>query len=86
MPVVGFDAVAIPAQARPMGAPVLAADAVKAVARACRFTLVGLARAAPLDPAPLASWLAASYAAVVRQNPIRARSLAFSHADAAPSR
>jgi epoxyqueuosine reductase len=42
---------------------VLSADAVKAAARACRFTLVGLAPAAPLDPAPLEGWLRAGYAA-----------------------
>jgi epoxyqueuosine reductase len=41
----------------------LSADAVRAAARASRFTLVGLARAAALDPAPLERWLAAGYAA-----------------------
>jgi epoxyqueuosine reductase len=41
----------------------LLASAVKSAARACGFTLVGLAPAAPLDPAPLTSWLAAGYAA-----------------------
>jgi len=44
-------------------APVLSADAVREAARAARFTLVGLARAEALDPAPLESWLAAGYAA-----------------------
>jgi epoxyqueuosine reductase len=46
-----------------MTAPVLSAEAVRAAGRAARFTLVGLAPAAPLDPAPLESWLAAGYAA-----------------------
>jgi len=36
---------------------------VRAAARASRFTLVGLARAEPLDPQPLQSWLASGYAA-----------------------
>ncbi|HEX3693740.1 MAG TPA: tRNA epoxyqueuosine(34) reductase QueG [Polyangia bacterium] len=44
-------------------APILAAEAVRAAARASQFTLVGLAPAAPLDPAPLQRWLAAGYAA-----------------------
>ena len=44
-------------------APVLAAEAVRAAARGARFSLVGLARAEPLDPRPLESWLAAGYAA-----------------------
>src|SRR5947199_10432501 len=44
-------------------APVLSADAVRAAARAARFTLVGLARAERLDPQPLESWLASGYAA-----------------------
>ena len=44
-------------------APVLSADAVRAAARAARFSLVGLARAEPLDPQPLESWLASGYAA-----------------------
>ena len=39
-------------------APVLSADAVRAAARGARFSLVGLARAEPLDPQPLESWLA----------------------------
>jgi len=43
--------------------PVLSAEAVRAAARAARFTLVGLARAERLDPQPLESWLAAGYAA-----------------------
>jgi epoxyqueuosine reductase len=42
---------------------VLSADAVKAAARASRFTLVGLAPAAALDPGPLQAWLKAGYAA-----------------------
>jgi epoxyqueuosine reductase len=47
-----------------MAAPsVLAAEAVRAAARAARFTLVGLARAEGLDPQPLERWLAAGYAA-----------------------
>jgi epoxyqueuosine reductase len=46
-----------------MQAPPLRAEAVKAAALASQFTLVGLAPAEPLDPAPLASWLAAGYAA-----------------------
>jgi epoxyqueuosine reductase len=41
----------------------ISSGAVKAAARACEFALVGLAQAAPLDPAPLKSWLAAGYAA-----------------------
>jgi epoxyqueuosine reductase len=41
--------------------PVLSADGVIAAARACRFTLVGVASAAPLDPAPFLQWLAAGY-------------------------
>jgi epoxyqueuosine reductase len=41
----------------------LSADAVRAAARAARFTLVGLARAEALDPGPLERWLAAGYAA-----------------------
>ena len=41
----------------------LPAASVKSAAHACQFTLVGLAPAEPLDPAPLASWLAAGYAA-----------------------
>jgi len=44
-------------------APVLSSDAVRAAARAARFSLVGLARAERLDPEPLESWLAAGYAA-----------------------
>jgi epoxyqueuosine reductase len=43
--------------------PDLSADAVREAARAARFTLVGLARAEPLDPRPLQSWLASGYAA-----------------------
>jgi epoxyqueuosine reductase len=46
-----------------MSAPVLSAEAVRAAGHAAQFTLVGLAPAAPLDPAPLESWLAAGYAA-----------------------
>ena len=41
-----------------MSLPVLSADAVLAAARACRFTMVGVAQAEPLDPAPLLHWLA----------------------------
>jgi epoxyqueuosine reductase len=41
--------------------PALSADAVVAAARACRFTLVGLAPAAPLDPTPFLHWLEAGY-------------------------
>jgi epoxyqueuosine reductase len=41
----------------------LRADDVKRAARACGFPLVGLARAEPLDPAPLRRWLEAGYAA-----------------------
>jgi epoxyqueuosine reductase len=43
--------------------PLLSGDDVRAAARACGFPLVGLARAEPLDPAPLQRWLAAGYAA-----------------------
>ena len=39
----------------------LSSEAVRAAARACRFPLVGLARAAALDPAPHDAWLAAGY-------------------------
>jgi epoxyqueuosine reductase len=46
-----------------MTTPVLSAEAVRAAGRAAQFTLVGLAPAAPLDPAPLQRWLAAGYAA-----------------------
>jgi epoxyqueuosine reductase len=46
-----------------MGDLVLSAAAVKDAARAVGFTLAGLAPAAPLDPKPLADWLAAGYAA-----------------------
>ena len=46
-----------------MGALILSAAAVKAAARACQFTLVGLAPAEPLDAAPLKEWLDAGYAA-----------------------
>jgi epoxyqueuosine reductase len=41
----------------------LSAGQVKAAAMASRFTLVGLAPATPLDPAPLERWLGAGYAA-----------------------
>ena len=41
----------------------LSGEAVRAAARASRFSLVGLARAEPLDPRPLEKWLAAGYAA-----------------------
>ncbi len=46
-----------------MSPAVLSADAVKAAARGCRFTLVGLAPAEALDPTPLRAWLDAGYAA-----------------------
>jgi epoxyqueuosine reductase len=42
---------------------VLSAEAVRAAARAARFSLVGLAPAEALDPAPLRAWLDAGYAA-----------------------
>jgi epoxyqueuosine reductase len=42
---------------------VLSADAVRTAAASCRFVLAGFARAEPLDPAPLARWLDAGYAA-----------------------
>lgn len=42
---------------------VLRAEAVRAAARDARFTLAGFARATPLDPGPLAAWLAAGHAA-----------------------
>jgi epoxyqueuosine reductase len=41
----------------------LLASDVKSAARSSGFTLVGLAPAEPLDPAPLRTWLAAGYAA-----------------------
>jgi epoxyqueuosine reductase len=44
-----------------MLSPVLCADAVVAAAQACRFRLVGVAPAVPLDPAPFLHWLAAGY-------------------------
>ncbi|MEA2699009.1 MAG: epoxyqueuosine reductase [Myxococcales bacterium] len=46
-----------------MEPPVLSSEAVRAAARASQFTLVGLARAEPLDPAPLLRWMEAGYAA-----------------------
>jgi len=46
-----------------MAPPVLSADAVMAAARACRFTLVGVAPAAALDPTPFLRWLDAGYGA-----------------------
>ncbi|HEX7597647.1 MAG TPA: tRNA epoxyqueuosine(34) reductase QueG, partial [Polyangia bacterium] len=46
-----------------MSPPVLSFDAVIAAARACQFELVGVAKAAPLDPEPLLRWLAAGYSA-----------------------
>jgi epoxyqueuosine reductase len=42
---------------------ILPAEAVRAAALASRFSLVGLAKAEPLDPGPLERWLAAGYAA-----------------------
>ena len=44
-----------------MPPPVLSADAVVAAARACQFAMVGVAPAAPLNPAPFLRWLAAGY-------------------------
>jgi epoxyqueuosine reductase len=46
-----------------MSEVVLSAAAVKTAGRAVGFTLVGLARAEPLDPKPLTDWLSAGYAA-----------------------
>ena len=46
-----------------MTVSVLSAEAVRAAARASRFSLVGLAPAEALDPAPLRAWLDAGYAA-----------------------
>lgn len=46
--------------------PLLAAAAVRAAAHACRFALVGLARAERLDAAPLRRWLERGYAADMR--------------------
>jgi epoxyqueuosine reductase len=43
--------------------PVLSAQAVRAAGRAAEFTLIGLAPAEPLDPAPLERWLSSGYAA-----------------------
>jgi epoxyqueuosine reductase len=43
--------------------PVLCADAVIAAAREAQFSLVGVAQAAALDPAPLTRWLQAGYSA-----------------------
>jgi epoxyqueuosine reductase len=43
--------------------PLIAADDVRRLAIACGFPLVGLARAEPLDPAPLRRWLEAGHAA-----------------------
>jgi epoxyqueuosine reductase len=47
----------------PDSTSVLSAEAVKQAAHDVGFALVGLARAEPLDPAPLRHWLAAGYAA-----------------------
>ena len=47
----------------PSGDTVMDAAAVRAAALASRFSLVGLARAAALDPGPLETWLAAGHAA-----------------------
>jgi len=44
-----------------MPLPVLSADAVVAAARACRFAMVGVAPAAPLDPAPFQHWRESGY-------------------------
>ena len=46
-----------------MSQPVLSADAVIAVARSAPFAMVGVARAAALDPGPFQRWLAAGYSA-----------------------
>jgi epoxyqueuosine reductase len=46
-----------------MSGSLLSSAAVRAAAQASQFTLVGLARAVPLDPGPLQRWLAAGYAA-----------------------
>ena len=43
--------------------PTLAAEAVKAAARACQFPLVGLAPAGPLPAQPLRRWLEGGYGA-----------------------
>src|SRR6187401_3182179 len=43
--------------------PCLSAADVRSAAIECRFALVGLARAEPLDPTVLTSWLANGYAA-----------------------
>jgi epoxyqueuosine reductase len=43
--------------------PALSSVAIKRAAEAVGFTLVGLAPAEPLDPAPLRRWLASGYAA-----------------------
>src|SRR5262249_11510293 len=45
------------------GVSLLSAEAVRAAARAARFSLVGLAPAEPLDGTPLRRWLEAGYAA-----------------------
>lgn len=42
---------------------VLSGEEVRAAARECGFALAGLAKAEPLDPAPLLDWLARGYAA-----------------------
>jgi epoxyqueuosine reductase len=42
---------------------VLVAQEVRSVAHACGFALVGLAKARPLDPAPLVSWIERGYCA-----------------------
>ena len=41
----------------------LSAEAVRAAALACRFTLAGFARPLPIDAAPLQKWLASGYSA-----------------------
>jgi len=47
----------------PADSPIVSSSAVKQAARELGFPLVGLARAEPLDPAPLRRWLDAGYAA-----------------------
>jgi len=42
---------------------ILNAEAVRAAAVACRFTLVGFARPDPIDPAPLRNWLSSGQSA-----------------------
>jgi len=46
-----------------MPQPVLSSDAVIDAARGAQFSLVGVAEASPLDPAPLTGWLRSGYGA-----------------------